>query len=108
MATTVESRAARNVPSQMLDITRKILAVLGSEARGMESEGSGWGASVASMSVLGLPLLSSGLVSVGESFDMCAVDCMVAWLFLGDSCGREVPQEHGHRQSSDGRVTANI
>lgn len=88
VATTVESRAARKVPSQMLDITRRILAVLGSEARGTEeSEGSGWRASVASMSVLGLPLLSSGLVSIGELFEVCAVDAMVMWLFLSDNCG---------------------
>ena len=88
VATTVESRAARKVPSQMLDITRRILAVLGSEARGTEgSEESGWRVSVASTSALGLPLLSSGLVSVGESLDVCAVDVMMSCLFLSDSWG---------------------
>ena len=87
VATTVESRAARNVPSQMLDITRRSLAVVGSEGRGTdESEGSGWRVSVASMSVLGSPLLSSGLVSVGGSFEVCWADAIIVWSFCGDSC----------------------
>lgn len=86
VATTVESRAARKVPSQMLDITRRSLPVVGSEGRGMvESEGSGWRVSVASMSVLGAPLLSSGLVSVGELLEECCIDAILAWLVCGDS-----------------------
>ena len=87
VATTVESRAARKVPSQMLDITRRSLAVVGSEGRGTdESEGSGWRVSVASMSRSGSPLLSSGLVSVGGSFEACCADAIAAWFFRSDSC----------------------
>ena len=87
VATTVESRAARKVPSQMLDITRRSLPVVGSEGRGMdESEGSGWRVSIASMLVLGTPLFSSGLVSVAGLIEECCADAIVAWLFRGYCC----------------------
>ena len=87
VATTVESRAARKVPSQMLDITRRSLAVVGSGGSGTDvAVGGGWRVSVASMSVLRPPLLSSGLVSVGESFEACCADARVALLSRDDSC----------------------
>ena len=109
VATTVESSAARKVPSQMLDITKRSRPVVGSEGRGMdESEGSGWRVSVASMSVLGEPLLSSGLVSVGGSLEVCCADAIVAWLFCGDSCKCDIPKVREHMHLPQGAALPQV